>query len=137
MNKASARVNAVGSVLLALALLGGCSKDKTFYAAVLGQFKDGGCKVDAFAKTESAPYAAAECARGKVDQLDVLICRFAEKGHAQAQQARVAPFFKGALSGAMRVRETLLVAVADRDKQDPAGKKINRLLKIFVGGGKS
>lgn len=124
------------ALALAFTLGAGCSKKETFYSPVLAWLKSAGFKVDEFTKAEAKGYKADECARGKVDKLDVLICRFGDKEQAKAGQARFTKFLEGAVSGAMRQRDALILVVADRDKVDTSGKRIDKLLKTFALAGR-
>lgn len=133
-------------VALALALLAllacGCSKEKkgtaepqaegSFHQGTVDALKEAGLAVGSFEKAAARPYQAKECARGEVEQLDVLLCRF--DGDAGGKQKKLEPFISGAVSGAVRAKGQLALAVADRKKVDLTGKGINKLLKAFGGG---
>jgi len=118
---------------LTTGLYASCSKkETTFYGPVLSELKDAGFTVEKFDMATAKRYAATQCARGKVDKLDVLICDYADSSAAKAGQKRFTKFLKGAVSGAIRQRENLVVVVADRDKVDTSGKRINKLLKTLT-----
>jgi hypothetical protein len=135
-------------VALALALLAllscGCSKKKggdeaaepaageSFYQGTVDALKQAGLAVTPFENAAARPYGAKECARGGVAQLDVLLCRF--DGDASGKQKKLEQFISGAVSGAVRAKGPLALAVADRKKADLTGKSINKLLKTFSGG---
>ena len=93
--------------------------------------KEGGFEVGKFDKTPAKPYGALGCVKGKVDKLDVLICHYKDAAGVKAANKKVTRFLEGAVSGAMRQRDKLLLVVADRDKIDIKGKKIDKLLKTF------
>ena len=74
-------------------------------------------------------------ARGRVEQLDVLLCAYASPEAARKAEKKVEKFIAGAVSGAVRRSGAQLLAVADRDKKDLKGKQIQQLLKLFAADG--
>ena len=120
-------------VALTTSLCVGCSKkESTFYGPVLSELKDAGFNVEKFDKAAAKAYAATQCVQGKVDKLNVLICDYTDSGAAASGQKRFKKFLKGAVSGAIRQHEKLVMVVADHDKVDPSGTRINKLLKTFT-----
>jgi len=131
-------------------VLGACSKDKATEAnkdkAAVGEAADkgdvhkpvaaglakAGFKVGAFEQAASRPYEATACARGEVDKLDVLVCRYASADAAEKARTKLEQFVAGAVTGAVRNAGTTALAVADRSKVDLQGKRINELLKAFA-----
>lgn len=141
-------------IFAALALaLGGCSKDKAAEGSAAAQtdkvsagaadkadvhkivaagLTKAGFKVSAFEQAEARPYEASACARGVVDKLEVLICRYTSADAAEKARAKLEQFAAGAVSGAVRSAGPTALAVADRAKIDLQGKRINKLLKAFA-----
>jgi hypothetical protein len=131
-------------VLLATAgLFVGCSEEgegnkgkgdeAAFHQPVVAAFEEAGFDEPAFEDTAARPYKAEECVRGEVKKLDVLVCRFAEEAAAKQGEKAMVQFFGGAVSGAVRRAGLTVLAVADRQKSDPTGESINKLLEAFDG----
>jgi hypothetical protein len=92
-------------------------------------------KVEPFEEAAARPHQAAECRRGIIAKLDVLICRYQDEAAARAGEEKLRRFASGAVSGAARIRGALGLAIADREKADPTGKTINELLTLFADPG--
>jgi pyridoxine 5'-phosphate synthase PdxJ len=103
-----------------------------FHEAVVARLKDEGFTVGAFAKAAPDAYGARACVRGLVDQLDVLLCEFADAATAQAAEKKLNAFASGAVSGASRRADTISMTVADRAKVDLSGKRISRILRALA-----
>jgi len=103
-----------------------------FPAPIVSRLKDEGFTVGAFATTAPEAYGARRCVRGEVDQLDVLLCEYPSPAAAAAGK-QLATFAAGAVSGASRQADAVMVTVADRKQVDLSGKRINRLLRAATG----
>jgi len=88
----------------------------------------------AFEQAAARPYEAKACARGEIDKLDVLVCDYDAEPAAEAGEKKLEQFVSGAVSGAIRRVGTRVLAVADRNKVDPTGAAINKVVKAFAGG---
>jgi hypothetical protein len=121
--------------LLAGLLLVSCSKSEEapFYSETLEQLRGAKLTVGAFETAAAKPYAAEACARGSVEALDVLLCRFNDEAAAKQATGKAEAFVGGAVTGAVRHAGTLMLAIADRDKKDPTGKQVQRVLATFAG----
>lgn len=86
----------------------------------------------AFETTAARPYAALGCMRGLVEELDVLVCHYADAGAAEAATKSLNEFVAGALTGIVRKSGSDLIAIADRKEVDPKGERISRLAKAFT-----
>jgi len=85
-----------------------------------------------FETTAAKPYAALGCARGEVEELDVLVCHYADAAAADAAAKSLREFVAGALSGLVRQAGSDLMAIADRKEVDPKGERISRLTRAFA-----
>ena len=110
----------------------GAEADASFAAPFTAAVAAAKLKAEPLEKAAARPYQAAECLRGGIERLDVLICRYEDAAAAQAGEQRLLQFASGAVSGAARIQATLGLAIADRDKADPTGKTIQRLLTLFI-----
>ncbi len=128
-------------VVIVALVSAGCSKEKgqgvaeessAFHQPILETLKGAGLKPEGFEKAAARPYKAQGCFRGEVDQLDVLICQYGDAASAKKNQGTLEAFVSGAMSGAVRVKATTALAVADRQKKDIKGKKINQVLAAFI-----
>jgi len=123
----------IGATLAVLAL--GCSKrgdsPTTFPEAALAPLKQADLDVGPFKKTAPGPYAASDCVRGQVEKLDVLLCHYADAAAAKRATHKLETFVGTAMSGAVRQSSALLLAAADRNKSDPRGLAMQKLLSAF------
>ncbi len=109
------------------------SKPGAFHQAPLQQLKAQGLRIGNFEQAAANPYQAKQCVRGKIEELDVLLCSYPDAAAAEGARAKLSSFPAGALTGAIRLRGQLALAVADRDKIDVKGERINRLIRAFAG----
>jgi hypothetical protein len=89
-------------------------------------------KADKIAPPALAPVTVAfgtDCQGGSVEGIDVLVCNFASPAEAKAAETGGLGWV-GQTTGASQARGAALVVLADRKKADPAGRMINRLLKL-------
>ena len=107
-------------------------KSAAFHQPVLAAFKQAGLTVGQFEPSAAKPYKARSCVRGEVDQFDVMLCQYESEATAQEMEKNPDQFVGGAPTGAVRRAKTIVLAVADRNKVDLKGKKINKLLKTFA-----
>jgi hypothetical protein len=129
----------VASLASSLLLLAGCkssssapSAGKTpFHQALVQKIEKAGLKVDTFEQAASRPYKAEACVRGAVEKLDVLLCRYPDEATGRKHDKALVTFVGTAISGAVRHVGAVGVVVADRDKVDLKGERINRLLKVL------
>jgi hypothetical protein len=84
-----------------------------------------------FEVAAARPNAALACLRGEVEALDVLVCRYSSSAELEQAMPKLKSFVAGALSGVVRQREGVAMAVADRAKVDPKGEAISRLIARF------
>lgn len=134
---------ALGSLLLVL--LVGCKDEKKVGTAaaaapdtpyprkVATALSEAGIKAGELEQAAAKPYAAADCARGQVDKLDLLVCDYKDEATARQGEKKLERFVAGAVSGGIRRRGSRVLAVADRDKVDLKGETINKTLKAFAG----
>ncbi|MGE0868847.1 MAG: hypothetical protein AB7P03_09800 [Kofleriaceae bacterium] len=116
-------------IVIALAL--GCSKAKPEGAAARDQI------VQAWTKAGLAPskLSAAttpvgkDCQRGSVQAIDVLLCVFPTEAEAKAAEPAGLSWV-GEASGLSQANGTVLLALVDRKNKEPAGKTIDRLVKL-------
>lgn len=111
---------------------GGASDEAPVAGMVAPQVLDRVGKASAFEQTAAKPYAALACARGEVEELDVLVCSYPDAGSAEAALKSLREFVAGALSGVVRQSGNDLVAIADRKEVDPKGERISRIVGAFL-----
>lgn len=88
------------------------------------------------ANVDGDAWAAGACYQGTVSGLDVLICEYgSDEALAQGEQRLNATWDDESVPTAVLARTTqpsrTIVAIADRNKADPNGRTINRLVKTF------
>ena len=110
-------------------LFSGCGKSGV--EGELAAFRDTGHTVAQFADTDASVFGAKKCQTGAVDQLPVLLCEYASSDAAALSQPSAERW--GGEVGTVVVlrRGSVLFAVADRSHQDPNGKTISALAKVF------
>ncbi len=108
------------------------AKSAAFHQPVLTALKRAGLNVGEFEQSAAKPYKAQSCVRGEVDKFDVMLCQYENEATAQEMARNPDQFVGGAPTGAVRRLKTIVLAVADRNKVDLKGKKINKLLKTFA-----
>ena len=120
-----------GMILLAGVLAAGCSKAKPTGAgardALLDAWRKGGLDPGTFAPATSP--VGKDCAAGKIDKLDVLVCAFGSPDEAK-QAADLGLAWVGDTTGSSQAHGSLVIAVADRHNADPHGKTIDKLFKL-------
>lgn len=123
-------IKTLGAVLgVALLLCGGCGKSGV--EGELASFRSTGHTVAQFADTEPGVFGAKKCQTGSVDQLPVLLCEYASSDAAALSQP-AAERWGGEVGTVVVLRRgNVLFAVADRTHQDPSGKTISSLTKVF------
>jgi len=98
--------------------------------AVIDAWKKGGLEPSPFTAAQTP--VGKDCTSGTVNKVDVLICTFPSADEAKkAQDAGYA--WVGDTTGAVQVKGSLVIAVADRRKADPSGRTINQLIKLAPG----
>jgi hypothetical protein len=140
MRSGSIQAGALLALLSCAVLSAGCSKDgasELFPRPVISSLSEAGFEVSGLEKAAANPYHASECVRGEVSKLDLLICRFESEKTARASEGQFDKFLSGAVSGVARRSGSLVLAIADRDRVDLQGVKINKLLEAFSGTKKS
>jgi hypothetical protein len=101
--------------------------------AVLDAWTGAGLAPQGFAAVKPAPYAATYCERGSVGGVETLVCEYADEGAiTRGQQELKDEWARVGVQTAVAVRtkRTLLAAV-DRERHDPNGKTINKLIQAF------
>lgn len=88
------------------------------------------------ANVDGDAWAAGACYQGTVSGLDVLVCEYgSDEALAQGEQRLNATWDDESVPTAVLARTTqpsrTIVAIADRNKADPNGRTINRLIKTF------
>jgi hypothetical protein len=120
--------------------LGACGDDKSgksgaFPGSEMAKFVKAGFKAGKLESIKPGPYSAHQCSHGKVGGLKVLLCRYGSAEEAKKAEAKLLRFVGASVTGAVRIRGKIAFAVADSDKTDLRGKKINRLLQAFAPSG--
>ena len=93
--------------------------------------------IDAWKAAKLAPSALTpatvtfgkDCQSGTIEGLDVLLCSFASAAEAKAAEDPGLTWI-GEATGASQAHGAALIVLADRRKQDPSGRTINRLMKL-------
>ena len=92
-----------------------------------------GFATNAVANIEPDAWSAGACSRGSVAGLDVLLCEYASDETMTAGEQKMMSDWQAesvATGAAVRTSRTLL-AIADRNRADPSGRTIARLIKSF------
>jgi hypothetical protein len=101
--------------------------------SVLAAWGAAGLDTKAVINLEPDAWTAGACSRGLVAGLDVLICEYpGDDTLATGEQKIMSDWEEESVATAAVVRTSrTLLAVADRNKADPNGRTIARLVKIF------
>ena len=118
-------------ILIAIVCACACSKDKGGAAGgrdnLIDAWKKGGLNPSAF--TAATTPVGKDCQSGTVNNVDVLICTFANGDDAK-QAADAGLQWVGDTTGAAQAKGNLVIAVADRRKADLTGRTINQMFKL-------
>jgi hypothetical protein len=99
---------------------------------VAGAWRSAGLNVTGFAATDGRALGGGECARGKVDDIEVTLCRYNTEDAAKAAQPAGLELV-GQTTGSALASGKFLLVVSDRDKTDPEGKRINQIIQTYRG----
>lgn len=100
---------------------------------VLAALGDAGLKVGPFETSAARPYQATACVRGEIEELDVLLCSYADEAQAKAAQATLREFVHGSTTAVIRQGGARVMGIADRKQVDPKGQRLNKIVKAFSG----
>ncbi|MFT3696062.1 MAG: hypothetical protein QM831_23190 [Kofleriaceae bacterium] len=95
--------------------------------ALIAAWKSAGLAPSAFAPAANSPVGK-DCATGTVNNVDVMVCNFANEADAKAATDAGLKWV-GDTTGISQAKGSLLIAAADRKKADPTGATINKLMK--------
>lgn len=118
------RVSLALAVAVALSCACGSEKDD-----VVDAWKEAGLTPTSFEEL-TGDELGDECYLGKVDGLEVTLCRYADAAEAEAARAQGLARV-GETTGAALPSGRLLLVVADRDGVDPTGRTINKIARAF------
>jgi len=127
--KLSALRGAAVGALLTLAMLSGCGKSGV--AGELQAFTDNGHSVAGFNETDAGALGAKKCQAGTIDQMAALICEYGSTDAAALGQSAAETWVGEAATAVVLRRGNMLFAAADRSGNDPAGKTVSALGKVF------
>jgi hypothetical protein len=105
------------------------SKPADPVTGVVDAWKKEGLEAGAFTKVEAGSLGG-ECRVGVVAGLDVTLCQYGDAALAKASEEKGLGLV-GETTGASLAQGNLLLVVADRQKADPGGKKLNQLTQTF------
>ncbi len=95
-------------------------------------WKNAGLSPGGFAPIDGQSLGNGQCSAGAVNGLDVTVCGYASPELATASRgAGLAQV--GSATGAAVIAGQRMLVVADRKKADPAGRSIDKLIKVFQG----
>ena len=132
----------IAAVLVALAACDKDDKAAAAGAAKTGEGEDSGPRkdlVEAWKKggmspSELKPATVAfgkDCKTGTVGSIEVLVCQYGSADEAKAQQdAGLGWVGENMFGGTSQARGPLLIVAADRQKTDPSGKTIQKLIAL-------
>ena len=121
--------NLLALCLAASALSVGCGKKGV--DGELQAFKDAGRNVSAFTDTDAAALGAKRCQLGTVDGVQALLCEFGGSEPAAAGMPAAHAWVGDAPSGLALQRDSVILALADRNSADSSGQAMSSLIKIF------
>ncbi len=92
-----------------------------------------GFSTDTLVNVEPDDWSAGACSRGTMSGLEILLCEYATDEALAAGEAKITRDWtqQSVPTGATVRSARTLLAIADRDKADPNGRTIARLLKTF------
>lgn len=92
-------------------------------------WKKGGLAVSALAPEKVA--FGTDCRKGTVGAIEVLVCQYASADEAKQQaDAGNAWIAENMFAGSSQAHGPLLIVAADRQKSDPSGKTIQKLMAL-------
>ena len=115
------------AIAVAVALSCACGSEKD---DVVDAWKEAGLEPTSFEKLTDDELGD-ECYLGKVDGLEVTLCRYADAAAAEAARERGLERV-GETTGAALPSGRLLLVIADRDRVDPTGRTINKVARAFA-----
>jgi hypothetical protein len=120
-----------GVVALAGLVLLGCSEESDGETAgLINTWQQAGLSPTVFLPLEVESLRPGTCKQGKVDDIETVVCRYADEAAARAaQNAGLAHV--GENTGFALTAGSNLLIVADRNGADPAGRKINQVAAAF------
>jgi hypothetical protein len=100
---------------------------------ILKAWQDEGLDSTTVENVDPAAWSAGACSRGSVSGLDVLLCEYDRDDGLTGGEGKIMGEWnaESLATGAVVRSSRTLLAVADRNKADPSGKTIARLIKSF------
>ena len=137
-----ARSAAAIAAVLFVALAGACEEDgassKSTAAAeekpedsIVAAWKTAGLEATSFEPMAGAGIASGTCVAGQVNQMDTVLCRYADDAAAEAAKPAGLTYI-GETTGVALSKGPYLFVIADRNKKDPSGKTIDKAAKTFL-----
>jgi len=121
-----------GLALLGCAL-GGCHRAPPPDAIEPGMaaLRDAGLKVEGFAPVDARRFAAIACREGRVESFAALVCDYGAPEAWPRGKRAAEDWIGSALTGTWAARDRLLLVLADRDRADPSGKQLSKVVHAF------
>jgi hypothetical protein len=99
---------------------------------IVDSWKKAGLDPSSFEAIDGKPLGDGKCRAGTIAGIDATLCEYGDD--AAAKKAEQAGFSRvGDATGVSRSQGKMLLVLADRHKTDPNGRKINDVMKVFVG----
>lgn len=100
---------------------------------IIHGLKNAGLRPEGFTTTDPARYGASFCEYGRVNDIDALVCEFADGGSLARGQQLLGDEWgrEGLQTGVTAQKQQTLLALADRGHHDPNGKTINQIVSAF------
>ncbi len=98
---------------------------------IVAAWQEAGLETTEFKPMAGAGIAAGTCFAGQVAKLDTVLCRYADPAAAKAAKPAGLTYI-GETTGLSEAKGVHLLVIADRNKDDPAGKTINKAAKAFL-----
>jgi hypothetical protein len=90
-----------------------------------------GFKTDALQSADPAKFSAQKCVQGQFDGVDTVLCEYGSAEAASQGQNAGEDWAAQATTGLVLINGFSVLAVADRGRADPDGKRIQKIAKAF------
>lgn len=119
------------AVVLAGLVLIGCSEDSdNETTGLVNTWQQAGLAPTVFLPLEVESLRPGACKQGKVDDIETVVCRYADEAAARAAQ-KAGLAHVGENTGFALTAGSNLLIVVDRNATDPAGRKMNQVAAGF------
>lgn len=122
-------------VAMALWAVSGCAKKPTPGGVKLKQINDAflaaGFELGSFQPADARGFGAQHCSAGLLDGVEAVVCELASPEAAPAARKAGEAWIDKALTGVVLENGNTVLALADRAKVDPSGKRLRKITQAY------